>query len=203
VNLLVLGPPGAGKGTQSKRIAAEYGIAHLSTGEMFRAEMQAESDIGLRVAPILAAGDLVPDDLTIELLRKRLTSNGEGGFVLDGFPRNQDQADALDELIQELGRELDAILFFDLPDGLATDRLLGRAGEEHRTDDTPEAIAHRLHVYHSRTAPVVEHYRTTGKLIPLHASRSTDEVWTEIREALDYVGARAAGSSESRVTRSS
>src|SRR5262249_1688909 len=147
--------------------------------------------IGLRVAPILAAGDLVPDDLTIELLRKRLTSNGENGFVLDGFPRNQDQADALDELLQELVRELDAILFFDLPDQLATDRLLGRAGEEHRTDDTPEAIANRLHVYHSRTAPVVEHYRTTGKLIPLHAARSTDEVWTEIQEALDYVGARA------------
>jgi adenylate kinase len=192
VNLLVLGPPGAGKGTQSKRIAAEYGLAHLSTGEMFRAEARAGTDVGRRVAPILAAGELVPDEITIELIRTRLMApDAESGFLLDGFPRNQAQSEALDELLLELDRDLDAILLFDLPDRVATDRLLGRAGEEHRVDDTPETIAQRLGIYHSKTEPVIEHYRATGKLVPLHADRSTDDVWLEIQAALDQVGARA------------
>jgi adenylate kinase len=191
VNLLFLGPPGAGKGTQSKRVAKEYGIAHLSTGDMFRAEIEADTDIGRRVAPILSAGELVPDELTIALLRERLTTNASSGFVLDGFPRNEAQGDALDELLQELDRELDAILYFDVPDEVAISRILGRAVEEHRSDDIPEAITHRLRVYHSKTEPVVEHYRVTGKLVPLHAERPAEEVWLEIQQALDEVGARA------------
>jgi adenylate kinase len=192
VNLLVLGPPGAGKGTQAKRVASEYGIDHLSTGDMFRAAVDAQTEIGRRVEPILNAGELVPDDLTISLIRERLTGSGAGhGFVLDGFPRNQAQGDALDELLRELDRELDAILFFDLPDHVAIQRMIGRAGKEGRADDVPDAIANRLEVYHAKTAPVVEHYRVTGKLVPLHADRSPDEVWLEIQEALDQVGARA------------
>jgi adenylate kinase len=191
VNLLVLGPPGAGKGTQSKRVASEYGIAHLSTGEMFRAAIDAGTEVGRRVEPILAAGELVPDELTIGLIRDQLVGDADRGFVLDGFPRNQAQSDALDDLLRELDRELSAILFFDISDTVATDRMLGRAGEEHRTDDTPETIAKRLDVYHSKTKPVVEHYRITGKLVPLHADRSADDVWLEIQEALDQVGVRA------------
>ena len=192
MNLLVLGPPGAGKGTQSKRIANEYGITHLSTGDMFRAEIDAGTDVGCRVEPILAAGDLVPDEVTIGLIRDRLTGAGANfGFVLDGFPRNEAQADVLDQLMQELDRELDAILFFDLPEHVAIQRMLGRASKEGRTDDVPDAIQHRLDVYRSDTAPVVELYRATGKLVPLHAQLSTDEVWIEIQQALDQVGARA------------
>jgi adenylate kinase len=191
VNLLVLGPPGAGKGTQSKRIAQEYGIAHLSTGEMFRDAIAARSELGLRVEPILAAGEFVPDELTVGLIRERLIEpEGEPGFVLDGFPRNDAQVEALDEMLREIGRELDAILFFDLTDVVARDRMLGRAGEEHRVDDTPEVIDRRLRDYHAKTAPIVERYRTTGKLVPLHAERDTDEVWLEIQEALDHVRSR-------------
>jgi adenylate kinase len=188
--LLLLGPPGAGKGTQAKRVASEYGIAHLSTGEMFRAAIEAGSDIGRRVEPILARGELVPDELTVGLIRERLTTNADRGFVLDGFPRNQAQSDALDDLLRDLGRRLDAILFFDLSDQVATDRMLGRAGEELRTDDTPETIAQRLSIYHSKTEPVVEHYRVTGKLVPLHADRPADQVWVEIQQALEQVNGR-------------
>ena len=133
----------------------------------------------------------MPDELTVGLIRERLDEQTRtAGFVLDGFPRNQAQSDALDELLRELGRELDAILFFDLSDDVATDRMLGRAGEEHRTDDTPEAIAHRLAIYHAKTEPVVEHYRVTGKLVPLHADRPADEVWVEIQQALEQVDGR-------------
>jgi adenylate kinase len=157
---------------------------------MFRAAIDAGTDIGRRVEPILAKGELVPDELTVGLIRERLTSNANHGFVLDGFPRNQPQSDALDDLLRDLDRELDAILYFDLSDEVATDRMLGRAGEEQRTDDTPEAIAHRLSIYHSRTEPVLEHYRVTGKLVPLHADRSADQVWAEIQQALEQVNGR-------------
>jgi adenylate kinase len=185
VNLLVLGPQGAGKGTQAKRAAGEYAIPHVSTGDIFREAVEAGTDVGRRVEPILAAGELVPDDVTIELIRERLRADdARGGFVLDGFPRNLAQAEALDAMLAGIGRELDAILFFDLPDGVATERMLGRAREEGRADDTPDVISRRLQIYHSDTEPVVEHYRVTGKLVPLHAERSIDEVWQEIQEAL-------------------
>jgi adenylate kinase len=185
VNLLVLGPQGAGKGTQAKRIAAEHGIPHVSTGDMFRAAIAAQSALGRQVAPIVAAGELVPDDLTIGLIRERLSDeDARDGFVLDGFPRNLAQAEELDDMLAAIGRGLDAILFFDLPDDIATERLLGRAADEGRTDDSPEVIARRLEIYHEETEPIVEHYRVTGKLVPLHAGAPVDAVYREISEAL-------------------
>ena len=188
MNLLVLGPQGAGKGTQAKRISATYGIPHVSTGDMFRAAIAAGSELGRRVQPILDRGDLVPDDLTVALIRERLAeADAASGFVLDGFPRNLAQAEALDSMLGSIGRRLDAILFFDLPDDVATERLLGRAREEGRADDTPAVIARRLEIYHSETEPIVEHYRATGKLIPLHADRSIEQVWSEIANALEQV----------------
>jgi adenylate kinase len=185
VNLLVLGPQGAGKGTQAKRIAADYGIPHVSTGDMFRAAIAARTPLGLRVEPILASGELVPDALTIELIRERLgADDARRGFVLDGFPRNLAQADALDAMLGEIGREPDAVLYFDLPDDIARERLLMRAVEENRPDDTREVIDRRLEIYHDETEPIVEHYRTSGKLVPLHAERSIDEVYAEVTDAL-------------------
>jgi adenylate kinase len=185
VNLLVLGPQGAGKGTQAKRAAVEYGIPHVSTGDIFRAAVAEGTELGRRVEPFLAKGELVPDDLTIELIRERLGADDtSAGFVLDGFPRNLAQAEELDSMLAAIGRELDAILFFDLPDEVGTERMLKRAQEEGRGDDTPEVISRRLRIYHVETEPVVEHYRVTGKLVPLHAERSIDDVWQEIREAL-------------------
>jgi adenylate kinase len=153
---------------------------------MFRAAIAEQTELGKQVEPLLAAGRLVPDDVTIALIRERLARpEADGGFVLDGFPRNLAQAEALDQMLGEIGRSLDAILFFDLPDDVARQRLLGRAAEENRPDDTPEVIAERLRTYHEQTEPIVEHYRVTGRLVPLHADRTIDEVWAEIQDALE------------------
>ena len=188
MNLLVLGPQGSGKGTQAKRISAAHGIPHVSTGDMFRAAITADTGLGRRVEPILASGHLVPDELTVALIRERLSEqDATDGFVLDGFPRNLAQADALDGMLAEIGRGLDAVLFFDLSDELAVERIRGRALDEGRDDDTPEAIGRRLAIYHEQTEPVVERYRATGKLVPLHAARSIEEVSTEIEAALDLL----------------
>ena len=189
MNLLVLGPQGAGKGTQAKRISKEYGIPHVSTGDMFRAAIAARTELGRKVEPLLANGVLVPDEVTTALIRERLSEDdARDGFVLDGFPRNLAQADALDEMLGGIDRELDAILFFDIADDVGMDRALGRARSEGRVDDTPDVIARRLATYHSETEPIVEHYRMTGKLVPLHAGRTVEEVWTEISSALQQLG---------------
>ena len=183
MHLLLLGPQGAGKGTQAKRIEAEYDVPQVASGEIFRSAIAGGTELGKRVEPILDRGDLVPDDLTVALIRHRLSELD--GFVLDGFPRTLAQAYALDGMLAEIGKPLDAILFFQLDDATATERMLGRAREEGRSDDTPEVIARRLQIYHEDTEPVVEHYRATGKLVPLHADRSVNEVWAEIQAALE------------------
>ena len=193
MNLLVLGPQGSGKGTQAKRISAAHALPHVSTGDMFRAAIASGTELGRRVEPILASGDLVPDELTVALIRERLSEeDARDGFVLDGFPRNLTQAEALDGMLAEIGRGLDAVLFFDLSDELAVERIRGRALDEDRDDDTPEAIGRRLAIYHEQTEPVVERYRATGKLVPLHAARSIEEVSMEIEAALDLLEDGAA-----------
>ncbi len=188
MNLLVLGPQGAGKGTQAKRISAEYEIPHVATGDMFRAAVAAGTPLGRQAGEIMARGDLVPDALTIEMIETRLSEpDAADGFVLDGFPRNLAQARALDTMLGSIGRVLDAILFFAISDEIGMERALSRAALEERADDTREVISHRLEIYHRETEPIVEHYRTTGKLIPLHADRSIEQVWAEISEALQQV----------------
>jgi adenylate kinase len=190
VNVLVLGPQGSGKGTQAKRISTAHEIPHVSTGDMFRA-LDDQSPLGREVNEIMERGDLVPDEITIRMIRDRLgREDAREGFILDGFPRNLAQAEALDEMLHEIGRGLDVIFFFDLDDATAKERALGRAHEEGRTDDTPETIARRLQIYHEQTEPVVEHYRTTGKLVPLHAGRTIEDVYEEVEDALATVSAR-------------
>ena len=189
MNLLVLGKQGAGKGTQAKRISAEYGIPHIATGDMFRA-LDTSTELGRRVKAIMDAGDLVPDEVTVAMIEDRLSEpDAAEGFVLDGFPRNLAQAEALDAMLGSIGRGLDAILLFDISDELGMERALSRAGIEGRSDDTPEVIARRIATYHSDTEPAVEHYRARGKLIPIHAARPIEEVWAEISSALEQVPA--------------
>jgi adenylate kinase len=184
-DLLVVGPQGSGKGTQAKLIAADHAIPHISTGDMFRAAIAAGSELGLKVEPILASGTLVPDEITVALIRERLEEpDARRGFVLDGFPRNEAQAEALDEMLFGVGRVLDAVLFFDLRDDVATERMLARAAEENRPDDTPEVIARRLETYHAETEPILEHYRRAGKLVTIDADRTIPEVNAGIQGAL-------------------
>ena len=160
---------------------------------MFRAAVAQGSELGRQVEPILATGELVPDELTVALIRERLTEpDAVDGFILDGFPRNLAQAEALDAMLAEIGHTLDAVLFFDLSDEIATERIHGRARDEGREDDTPEAISRRLAIYHEQTEFVVERYRATGKLVPLHAERTIGEVAAEIDGALDLLEGAAA-----------
>jgi adenylate kinase len=192
VNMILLGPQGSGKGTQAKRIEAEYGIPHIATGDMLRAAIGEGTELGRRVKPIVESGQLVPDDLMIELIRERLGEpDAEDGFILDGFPRTAAQADALDQMLEEIGRRPSVVFEFQVPDEVARERLLKRAALEGRTDDAPQVIARRLGLYHELTEPLVEHYRLQGNLVGIHANRSVNEVFSEIQQALEQAAARS------------
>ena len=154
---------------------------------MFRA-LDDSTELGREVAAIMARGELVPDEITIRMIQQRLAQpDAAEGFILDGFPRNLAQAEALDRMLGGIGRGLDAIFFFDVPDEVGLERMQRRAREENRADDNPAAMRKRLGIYHADTVPVVEHYRATGKLVPLHAGRSVEEVSNEIQKALDLL----------------
>jgi adenylate kinase len=186
LNVLVLGPQGSGKGTQAKRIKATFGIPHIATGDMIREMKEVPDALGRELKEVYDRGELVNDELMIRLIRSRL-SRGDttGGFVLDGFPRTMPQAEALDAVLRELGRELDVVFEFQVPDREELlERMLKRAAEEGRSDDTPEAIQRRLELYDRETAPLVEYYRTRGNVVGIHADRTVDEVFAEIEDAL-------------------
>jgi adenylate kinase len=191
LDLLFLGPPGAGKGTQAKRLSAEHGIPQISTGEMLREAIATGSELGRRVEPILESGELVPDELMIELIRERVGRNDTAnGFVLDGFPRTLAQAEALDEMLRSIGRRLSAVLEFQLDEEEAVRRLLGRAATEGRSDDTPYVIRNRMRVYRDQTEPLVAYYLAQGILVGIPAEGTIDAVSEEVERVIDRVGAR-------------
>ena len=188
MNVLLLGPQGAGKGTQAKRIAGEYGLPHIATGDILRRAMAEGTPLGLKVKPIYDSGGLVPDALMIELIRDRLSEpDTEDGFILDGFPRTFVQAEALDSMLREIDKQLHLVLELQVPDEVAFERLQRRAQLEGRADDTDDAIQRRLDNYHRETEPLIEYYRMRGNLVTIHADRSENEVFTEIQRALDHV----------------
>jgi adenylate kinase len=192
VNILLLGPQGSGKGTQAKRIAEEYGLAHIATGDILRKAIASGTPLGLEVKPIVENGTLVPDDLMIKLIRERLEDEDtREGFVLDGFPRTMAQAQALDAMLSEIGRDLDIVFALQVDDATALERLHKRAVEEGRKDDTPDAIARRIADYHEKTEPLIGYYRLRGNLVGIHGERPIDQVFGEIQEALQTVAARS------------
>jgi adenylate kinase len=194
VNILVLGPQGSGKGTQAKKVSRTYGIPHIATGDMLREMRELPTPLGRELKEVLDSGELVNDELMIELIRDRL-SRGDTipGFILDGFPRTMAQAEALDDLLRDLDRSLDVVFEFQVPQReQLLDRLLRRAELENRADDTPDAIGRRLELYDRETAPLVEYYRSTrGNVVGIHADRTVDEVFHEIQDSLQSVEARA------------
>jgi adenylate kinase len=192
VNVLLLGPQGSGKGTQATRIARDYGIPHIATGDIIRAMKEEPSDLGRELKAVYDRGDLVSDGLMIRLIEDRLgREDAQEGFILDGFPRTLAQAEALDEMLRALDRKLDIALEFQLRDrDTLQRRLLKRAVEEDRSDDTPEAIARRLALYHEQTEPLVEYYRSRhGNVVGVHAERPIDSVYAEVQSALEQVPA--------------
>jgi adenylate kinase len=189
VRILILGPQGSGKGTQAKRIAAAHDIPHVATGDILRAAIADGSELGEKAAPFVERGDLVPDDLMVELIRERLAD--EEGFVLDGFPRTVPQAEALDAMLEEIGKPLDAVLLLDVGDDVALERLSSRRVEEGRNDDSPDVIRNRLRLYHRLTEPVVDRYREGGMLVSVDGERPVEDVSAAIEDELSRaVGAR-------------
>ena len=168
-----------------------YGIPHIATGDMIREMMARNTELGQQLREVYDRGDLVSDEQIVELIRDRL-SRGDtvGGFVLDGFPRTMAQADALEETLREIGRDLDVVFEFQIPDEVGRERMLKRAAEEGRTDDTPEAIDERLRLYHEETKPLIEYYRTRGNLVGVHGDRPVNQVFSEIQQTLEQVAVR-------------
>ncbi|BDZ40628.1 adenylate kinase [Microbacterium suwonense] len=189
--LLIVGPQGSGKGTQGVRVAEALGIPVVSTGDIFRANIKAGTDLGKKVTAILDAGDLVPDELTSEIVRDRLSQqDAANGFLLDGYPRNTAQVGHLDAFLADQGASLDAVILLDVPREESIARLSLRAVEQGRSDDTEAGIAHRLDIYENETAPIISVYRERGIVDRIDGVGTLDEITARISAAL---GARGIG----------
>lgn len=187
MRLILLGPPGAGKGTQAQRLVEKHGIVQLSTGDMLRTAVAAGTPVGQRAKAIMDRGDLVPDDVMIEIIAERIgRADTARGFILDGFPRTVDQAQALDRLLEERGLALDGIVEIVVDHGILRDRILGRAKETGgaRADDTEATVTKRLDVYRAQTAPVADHYGRAGVLKQVDGMGTVEEVAARIDESL-------------------
>ena len=207
MNIVLLGAPGAGKGTQAQRLVRDFGVAHISTGDLLRAAVKGGTELGIQAKKFMDAGELVPDQLVIDLVKERLAQeDAQNGFMLDGFPRNTVQAGTLDTELSALGRELDCALLVDVPypviikrlssrrtcrecgyTGTASDTVCPSCGGEmyQRDDDKPETIKNRLDVYEKSTSPLVEYYRGQGILKTVDGNRDVDVVYEDVKKALN------------------
>jgi adenylate kinase len=191
--LLIVGPQGSGKGTLGVRIAESYGIPVVSTGDIFRANIKEGTPLGQQVTAILDKGDLVPDELTSEIVRDRLTQDdAANGFLLDGYPRNTAQVAHLEEFLAGRGESLDAVILLDVPREESIERLKLRAAEQGRSDDTEEGIAHRLDIYEKETAPILDVYGSRGIVDRIDGVGSLDEITDRVFAALTARGLRLA-----------
>ena len=183
-DLLFIGPPGSGKGTQAKKLVDTHGWVQLSTGDLFRDHLKRESELGKTARRYMDKGELVPDEVTVSMVRERLREIPAGTrIVFDGFPRTVPQAEALDRLLAEFGRHLERVILLDVPRAEILDRLGKRARIEGRTDDTPEVIGKRFDVYEQQTAPVIEHYERRKMVRRVDGVGEIDAIATRLREA--------------------
>ncbi len=201
MRLILLGPPGSGKGTQAQRLVERYGIVQLSTGEMLRAAVAAGTPVGLQAKDIMAAGGLVPDEIVVSIIADRIEQpDAKRGFVLDGFPRTVPQAEALDELLKHRHMKLDAVVELRVNESALLERVETRAaqmrsrGEEVRVDDTPDVLTKRLASYRAQTEPLIHYYSERRKLLTVDGMMTIEEVTREINRILHAIGAAASKS---------
>ncbi|MBT4905625.1 MAG: adenylate kinase [Rhodospirillaceae bacterium] len=192
MNSILLGPPGAGKGTQAKVLVDNHGVVQLSTGDMLRAAVASGSDLGAQAKAVMDAGKLMPDDIMVEIISARIAEpDCANGFILDGFPRTTAQADALDKMLESKGLPLDHVIEISVDDAVLIDRINARVAEtpeaERRDDDNAETLKHRLDVYHEQTAPILPYYESRGMLKKVDGMQSIDEVSKQI-EAIITAG---------------
>lgn len=189
MNLILLGPPGCGKGTQAQILQDRFGAVQLSTGDMLRAAVKAGTELGKRAEVIMNAGKLVPDDLIVSMIAERIDEpECAEGFILDGFPRTVAQAEALDAMLEDKGLKLDHVIELEVDEAALFARIEGRAAESGgaaRADDNPETLKKRLTVYRDQTAPILPYYRNTGRLKSIDGMQSIDEVTAQLVAILD------------------
>lgn len=194
IRLLIIGPPGAGKGTQAERMSASYGIPAISTGDIFRYNVKNETELGLKVKEYMDKGAYVPDSLTNEIVRDRLQADDAGsGFLLDGYPRTTDQVGELDRILAADGTRLDAVVQIEADTDEVVARLLKRAVEQGRSDDTEEVIRHRMAVYEEQTAPLIDVYAGRDLVVTVDGLGAVDDVTARIVDALAARGIHAQG----------
>lgn len=194
LNLVIFGGPGSGKGTQSARLIDNYGLYHISTGELLRDHIKRETEIGKTANEYISKGQLIPDDLMISIIEDVLDREAKDkeGIILDGFPRTIPQAEALEKFLKTRGSDVHAVIGLEVPDEELTDRLIKRAEESGRSDDNPETIKKRLEVYHTQTSPLREHYIGKGKYIPIKGTGNVDDIFHSIKDGLKEKTGREA-----------
>lgn len=181
--LILLGPPGAGKGTQAKILADVCQIPHISTGDILRNAKAQGTELGKKAQAYMDRGELVPDELILDLIRERLSQpDAQAGWILDGFPRNVTQAAFLDTLLQELNQTYDRVVNLEVPDNILVERMLGRGRKEGRADDTEQVIGQRLQVYRQQTAPLIDFYSKRQHLLSVDGDRSLEEVTASLKQ---------------------
>jgi adenylate kinase len=187
LNIVLFGPPGAGKGTQSENLIKRYGLMHLSTGDIFRSNIKGGTELGQLAKQFIDQGALVPDEVTIGMLRQEVEKRPESkGFIFDGFPRTTAQAEALDQLLEDLDTSVNCMLALEVPEEELKERLRGRALTSGRSDDAdPEVIRNRIATYNRETAPVADYYRSQGKYIGLNGVGSIEAIAERLFEAVD------------------
>lgn len=189
MRIVLLGAPGSGKGTQANLLKNSLGIPHISTGELLRAAAMAGSPLGLAATALMDAGDLVPDDVMLGLIKKRLgEDDAQSGFILDGYPRNLTQAESLDKLLGRLNIPLDEAIQIDVENELSAERIASRARQEGRSDDSDAIVKNRLAIYVEQTAPVMDYYAGKGILSQVYGVGSIDQVFQRIRCVLQQAG---------------